>query len=178
MKLLREIDMLIPNFTMQTAGLFRSGSKVLLTAFSIMVFISACANEPKAPDPTVIELAISASQDANPDTSGRPSPVSVRLFQLSSATIFKRADFFQLLDEPESVLSETLVGKQDVVINPGKSSVVSMVFEDRGKVLGIIATFRDIDHAQWRAVLPVTSNKLNKVAGVISKLSVQLSKIE
>lgn len=40
------------------------------------------------------DLEIAASHNINPDSNGRPSPVVVYVFELTSNTIFESQDFF------------------------------------------------------------------------------------
>ena len=48
--------------------------------------------------PTEIEAEMIAKADVNPDYDGQPSPLVVRMYQLSSPTAFKNAGFFALYD--------------------------------------------------------------------------------
>ena len=41
-----------------------------------------------------VPMTIAASTDANPDATGRPSPVVLRVYQLKGDGAFSRAEFF------------------------------------------------------------------------------------
>ena len=53
-----------------------------LMAITTVLMLSACAGAPKKDK---LGLSITASADVNPDMQGRPSPVILHIFELSSA---------------------------------------------------------------------------------------------
>ena len=53
--------------------------------------------------PPSTDLKFNVSPDINPDKSGRASPVVVKVFELSSRTIFDTQDFFTLYESPEDI---------------------------------------------------------------------------
>ena len=48
---------------------------------------------------TKAAMTLVATADTNPDGSGRPSPIVVRVYQLKTDGAFKGADFFALYDD-------------------------------------------------------------------------------
>ena len=51
-----------------------------------------------------MRLTLAATADSNPDATGRPSPVVVRVYQLKTDVAFKGAEFFALFDDDMKVL--------------------------------------------------------------------------
>ncbi|MBS1135067.1 MAG: type secretion system-associated lipoprotein [Burkholderiaceae bacterium] len=80
--------------------------------------LTGCGSAPK---PVVVKLTIEASADANPDTRGRPSPVTVKLFELKSSASFEKADFFSLFDRERETLGPELVGWWATAISSARS---------------------------------------------------------
>ena len=69
--------------------------------------------------PAYATLEFEVSNKANPDLNGRPSPVVIHVYELTSNTLFESQDFFSLYEEPEVVLGPDLINKQEfgIVVN-------------------------------------------------------------
>lgn len=101
------------------------------------------------------KMTLTAAKDVNPDGSGRPSPVVVRVYQLRADTVFSGAEFFTLFNEEEKVLGAELISKDEYVLDPGEQRPVDVTVGNDTRFLGVIAAFRDIRNAQpWRVVIP------------------------
>jgi type VI secretion system protein VasD len=136
--------------------------------FALVVTVPcACAKAPPSPPtPPAITIAapptakVKASMtlltqaDANPDTSGRPSPVVVRVYQLRTDAAFSTADFFALYDDDQRVLGQELISKDEFVMAPSERLTRAITLAEETRFVGAIAAFRDIRNAQWRALLP------------------------
>jgi type VI secretion system protein VasD len=150
---------------MHTAGVSRSWFAMLMIA----VALTGCfkkAPPPAAPAAPVITIAappdarvkatmtIVATPEANPDASGRPSPVVVRVYQLRADGAFNNADYFPLYDDDKMVLGQELISRDEFVMNPGERRSLDVTLAADARFVGAIAGFRDIRNAQWRAVMP------------------------
>src|SRR6185503_3041717 len=71
--------------------------------------ISIVAPPPVAPPTIKAAMTIFVSADANPDSSGRPSPVYVRVYQLKGDKPFRSVDFFDVWDDEKKALGETFI---------------------------------------------------------------------
>lgn len=110
---------------------------------------------PPPPPPVVLELAVTARPDLNPDVAGRPSPVVLRVYQLADATPFTDADFFALWEHEAATLAGSLVRRQELVLAPGDRSSSRLQLEPGVRSVGVAAAFRDIRDARWRGVVAV-----------------------
>jgi type VI secretion system protein VasD len=160
-------------------GTFGRGSRPrwILAAAVLLAAVgglAACV-APQQPDPTVVRLTVTASPDVNPDPQGRPSPVTVHVYRLTSPTAFSQADFFQLVEQEQATLGPELLGSDQVVVTPGGSQTVMREFEPQGRFIGVVAAFRDIDAASWRAYAPVPQNQTTPMTATVDALSVTLS---
>jgi len=126
---------------------YRAAVWVLLLA-AAMVLVTGCASAPK---PVKVKSAISAVEDLNPDYQGRPSPVKVIMFQLSAADAFDNADFFSLFDPESGVLGGDELARTEMLLQPGESREWEAEFDEATIAVGVVAAFRDIENAQWRA---------------------------
>lgn len=118
---------------------------------------------PAPPQPTVVSLTLKAAPDINPNGAGAPSPVVVRIYQLSGITKFTTADFFNLQQDEAGTLGDELVGSDAFVMAPGAIEVYARQLADEVRFLGITAAFRDLSSGKWRsfhAVPPATTTLL------------------
>jgi len=129
-------------------GLFCTSVRVLILA-AAMVLVSACAAD--AAKTVKAKAEISAVEELNPDYQGRPSPVKVIMFQLSAADAFDNADFFSLFDPESGVLGGDELARTEMLLQPGESREWEAEFDEATIVVGVVAAFRDIENAQWRA---------------------------
>jgi type VI secretion system protein VasD len=147
---------------------------ILLTIVGIA--IAGCADKPPPPPPpTMVELTITAADDVNPDASGNPRPVVVRWVQLASTNAFEKADYFQLHDKEAALLGPDLLAGDEAPIAPGGTQKVSFEAKPGTKFLGITASYRDIDNAEWRADVPIPPNQTTKLKVHLDKLKLTIS---
>jgi type VI secretion system protein VasD len=130
----------------------------LTWAIALVLVASACAKG-GPPKPSKTRVALSASADTNPDGSGKPSPVVVRVYQLKGDTAFAAADFFALYDDEMKVLGPELIGRDEFILTPAEKRTVEMSVSGAARFIGIVAAFRDIRNAQWRVVVPAPLKK-------------------
>jgi type VI secretion system protein VasD len=123
------------------------------------MFVVGCAAS-SPPSPTPISGTVSADGAVNPDIVGRPSPVAVKIYQLRTAGGFQSADFFGLYSNATAVLGPDLIASRDVVVRPGESTRFDEEIDPRTRFVGIVAGFRDVQNARWRAVVPVPAKGL------------------
>lgn len=103
-------------------------------------------------------LSFFASRDLNPDANGRPSPIAVRVYQLTSRTTFDNLDFDAAFDNAATVLSEELISTADLVLQPGGREELTVELESEAAFIAIAAGYRHIDRASWKLVLPVNGD--------------------
>jgi type VI secretion system protein VasD len=124
--------------------------RFLLMALALAVL--GCASTPK---PTIVKMDLDVAPGVNPDSRGRASPVVVRLFELKSLAAFNDSDFFSLFDRDKETLGAELVARDEMQLQPGEKRKVERVLQLDTHYLGVIAAFRDLEQARWRAAVPV-----------------------
>jgi type VI secretion system protein VasD len=137
----------------------------------------ACAPKepPPPPPPTMVELTLSAADDVNPDVEGRASPVIVRYYQLAGTNAFEKADFFQLYDKEAALLGPDLLARDEVPLAPGATQKASFEGKAGIKFLGVVADYRDINQAEWRADVPISANQTTKLKVRLDKLKLSIA---
>jgi type VI secretion system protein VasD len=121
-------------------------------AIAMLAALSACASgQPKS---TKARMTVIAQSDVNPDATGRPSPVVVRVYQLQQDAKFANADFFALFDDEQQALGGDLLARDEITLAPGERKEVQVEVKGEAKFLGAVAAFRDIRNSPWRVVQP------------------------
>lgn len=131
-------------------------ARTLLAAFCACLLLGACASAPPPPSPRTLKIAVSASWVVNPDESGRASPIVLRLYQLKSDDVFASADFYALYDGDTKVLGAAMLGREELHLVPGQHIELERPVAPGATRFAVLAGFRDVDRARWRAVADVT----------------------
>lgn len=127
-----------------------------LLIVAVTLLLNACAAAP--PKPASLSLQISTTSDVNPDLQGRPSPVILYVLELASDAQFNRLDYRSLTQSSSASLGADLLGKNQMVLQPGESRVLPMELNAQTAFIGLLAGYRDNDNAIWRASVAVTQD--------------------
>jgi len=132
-----------------------------------------CASKP--PKPVDTRAALSATTDVNPDSTGRPSPVVVRIYQLRGDAEFNGADFFALYGMEKETLGANLIQREEQTLFPGQHLELKMPLSQETRFVGAIAAFRDIRSTHWRAIMGKPEKSMLKVLAT-QRIIVQVDK--
>jgi type VI secretion system protein VasD len=145
----------------------------LLLGFVCLLVLAHCA--PAPPPPPVLTLTIAGAADQNPDPAGRPSPVAVRVYQLSGTAKFSQSDVFALKDnELKTLGSEEAAGSQEYLIAPGDTKTVTINLKPMVSAIGVAVMYRDIDRSSWRASESAKPNGPTNLTATVGKLALTL----
>jgi type VI secretion system protein VasD len=135
-----------------------------LAVMGLFVALAACASKPpKPPKPTALTGTIQVSENANPTASQRPSPLLLRVYELKSAAAFNSADFMALYQRDQAELAADLEGREEYMLSPGESKQFKKTLAPETRFLGVLAAYRDLEHATWRAVVAVQPSQNQQV---------------
>ena len=124
--------------------------KKIMLITTLGLLLGACSS---TPDPTLLDLTMTADADLNPDLASRPSPMVVKLVEIKSHTAFENADYFSLVGNTKSVLGPDFVAEETLPIRPGERKQFKLRMHPDAGFIGVIAEYRTIDKAVWRYVL-------------------------
>jgi type VI secretion system protein VasD len=127
-----------------------------------LLLLSACAGGPPARDN--LDIQIMATADVNPDMQGRPSPIILHVLELSSTEQFNRLDYMGLTQPSGAGLGGDLLGKNQMVLQPGEAKSLPMELNPQTSSIGLVAGYRDIDNATWRKVIPITQGSTKGIS--------------
>jgi type VI secretion system protein VasD len=142
----------------------------LAVAVGVALALLACAGPPK---PAQVAGTIEASAQVNPGTSKRPSPLLLRVYELKSAAGFNSADFMSLYQRDRAELGADLLGKEEFVLAPGESKTFAKTLALETRFLGVVAAYRDVEHAKWRSIVAVQAGQMHKLVIRADELSVE-----
>ncbi len=141
--------------------------KLLLSvaAAAILCAVAACSRPHT-------DLMVASQLNVNPDFTGRPSPVVVKVYELRRGVAFKQADFQALFDNPMQVLGADVLAADELVFVPGEARTITYLPNPEARFLGIVAGFRQMDRARWRSLRPINADGENIIALELSDASI------
>jgi type VI secretion system protein VasD len=138
------------------------------------LLLDGCGGK-EPPPPPVLDLTIIGGANQNPDSSGKPVSVALRLYELTGTAKFERADAFALIERGPATLGADSSVSEEFIIAPGETRPLTHALLPNAQFVGVIAVFRDIDRAVWRATAPVARNGVTKLVVRIDALKVTLT---
>lgn len=151
------------------------GKALSTLAFLGTLLLSACASEEPPPPPTMVMAKVSAVESLNPNAESRPSPLVVRLYELTEESPFATADFFDIYDNDQATLGATLVATDEFKILPGGSKSIERTLQPTSRFLGVVAAFREVELSTWRAIVEVPLNQTTAYDLELDSLSVSIT---
>ena len=150
-------------------------TKRSVIALALSALLASCAPPPpEQPDPTVAQVNIKASDDANPDPTGRASPTVVLIYALQPGAPFNIGDYDALTGGEMGDLAESMKRIARFVILPGHETKKVFELPDGTASLGIAAAYRDVDTAKWRVQKDVTPHAVTILNAAIGSNEVTL----
>ncbi len=145
-----------------------------LSALGLAVLAAACASAPPPPEPTVAEVTLRATADANPAPGGMASPTVVHVYALKPGAPFAIGDYDALTGGQLGELSETMTRIARIVITPGEETKKTFELPDGTSDVGVTAAYRQIETAKWRASKPVAPHAVTPITATIRANEVAL----
>ena len=149
--------------------------RAVLTIPAALLLTRCGGSPPKPPAPPLLTLMIEGGADQNPNPTGQPAPIELRLLYLAGTSAFDQADVFALLDHEKETLGQDEIGSETLFVTPGERQSVTRPLKPGVQAIGVIAMFRDIDAAQWRAEAPAAPNGPTRLVLKTEKLAVTLA---
>lgn len=148
---------------------------VILGVFAMAMTVVGCASD-KSAKTTPIRFVVQADQQVNPNESGTPSPVVVRIYELKSLSAFNQAQFFDLFDNDTKVLKADLVAKREMELKPGEKRDLKRETPIETRYIGVVAGFRLGDAAQWRKTAEIVPEEDNVIIVKVTAASISIEK--
>lgn len=154
----------------------------LLGVAALGVAVSGCGSPPPpAPPPprppTIAELTVSVAMDANPDLSGRASPVVVRVYELTGPLSLMQADFMKVYAGDAAVLGPDLRSRVEFTLSPGQQQPLKIELKPDSRGVAVVALFRDYLNANWRDYAEVPADKTTRIQANIGARHVTVAPV-
>ncbi len=127
-----------------------------------------------APEGATVRATVIASPLINPDLNQRPSPVLVRLYQLTNPDAFEASDFASLFEKDEATLGPAMLAKRELIIAPGGIQVVNAELKPDALFVGAVVGYRNFEKATWKALFPIAGKKSTPIRVNVGALAVEL----
>ena len=127
---------------------------------SLTILTSGCGKDVKLPPPSAqVNVEIKAAAELNPDESGRPSPVVLRIYALKSLGKFNSANFYDLYNDDQAQLGGDLVNVEEFHLTPGGQKIYVREIPPDALYLGVLAAYRGLINAVWRDSIPMPGGR-------------------
>jgi type VI secretion system protein VasD len=141
--------------------MFSNHITYILVPIFFLLSLSACTTTGKLAAKVwkpYANITVNASDDVNPDKSGRPSPIQVKIYELNSRSTLDNLDFDRAFYSAKTLLSDELVSQHEITLQPGESLKHKVELNKTSKFIAVTASFIDIDNARWKHIYPIKSH--------------------
>jgi type VI secretion system VasD/TssJ family lipoprotein len=128
---------------------------------------------PLSQQPYELTLRLTASNDLNPDTQSRPSPVQVRVFLMAPQADLDNKEFAEIFDFDGQVMEPRPLAK--VTLRPGQTKDIVLPANKTQSMLMVAAAYRDPYQAVWKAIATVTPSDSAAALATIGANSVSIN---
>jgi type VI secretion system protein VasD len=133
----------------------------MMKAIRVLALIAACLALAACGTPAV-KVGVSSTANLNLNEESQPLPVVVRVYQLAESQRFEGATFEELWKDDMAVLGDSLVLKEELVMDPAYQKRLVMPRHDQARYIAAVAIFRDPDSGNWKAIDPLPNNYLSR----------------
>jgi len=117
---------------------------------------------------TDLEMAFKVDADINPDDRKTPSPLFVRMYELKSPKMFRKANFIDLFERDSETLGADMISKQRLKrIKPGEGRQENFVLSEETRYVGLYAEFLQYKDAAYKVIIPVVANNVISTSATI-----------
>jgi type VI secretion system protein VasD len=128
---------------------------------------------------TDIKIDFIIDSDINPDDIGTASPLFIRLYELKSTTMMKKADFLDVYEQDEKVLGPDMVAVHRLKrFKPGQNRSEQLVLNKDTQYVALFAEFSNFSNSKFKLIVPVVSNNVFKNSATIKVSGNQLSLVK
>jgi type VI secretion system protein VasD len=135
------------------------------TLVLMLMSLGACgmfgAKGPAPRQPVNVTGSLQAANDLNPSVTQRPSPLTLRIYELKSSVAFDQADFMTLYRSDQAALGADVLAREEVTLQPGESKPYNKLLNAETRFIAVFGAYRNLEKSTWRAiaVVPAGSSK-------------------
>lgn len=113
-----------------------------------------------------LHLLVQAQRSLNTDARNASASLALRVYVLRDSAGFEKASFDSLYDDDATALGSSVLAREALHLRPGEARELSLEVAGDAKALAVFGAYRELDQAQWRAVLPLPAGPLAQRAKV------------
>lgn len=138
----------------------RSRRNFLFAALTLLVLVLAgCASN--SAKRSILAMEVRATSQANPDSTGRPSPVIVYVLSLRSIDRFHTVEINEVLDGPANVLAADLVSFRQLTVLPGEVKVAELDMTDDTRFVAVVGGIQNFQQLRWKDSVEISNGKIS-----------------
>ena len=113
-----------------------------------------------------LQMLVQAQRSLNTDARNASASLALRVYVLRDASGFEKATFDSLYDDDEATLGSNVLVRESLHLRPGEARELALEVAGDARVVAVFGAFREIEHSNWRAVLPLPAGTLANRARV------------
>jgi type VI secretion system protein VasD len=78
-----------------------------------------------------------------------------------------------LYQRDQAALAADMLGKEEFTLSPGETKTFAKTLAPDTRFLGVVAAYRDLEHAKWRSIVPIQPNQPQKLTVKAGELAVE-----
>lgn len=123
------------------------------------MFNPAAAPVAAAPKRNLL-LLLHAQRSLNTDARNASASLALRIYVLRDPGAFLEASFDSLYDDDEATLGPNMLQRESLHLRPGEARELALELSGEARTLAVFGAFRELEHSQWRAILPLPAGAL------------------
>jgi len=117
---------------------------------------------------TDIQIDLMVDADINPDELGKASPLFIRMYELSSNKMMKKADFIEIYERDKDVLGADMIAVHKLKrLKPGEDRTEHIVLDKKTNYVALYAEFLEFKESKFKLIIPVVANNVFRDSVVI-----------
>ncbi len=110
---------------------------------------------------TDLQIDFIVDADINPDELGKASPLFIRMYELQSKKMMKKADFIELYERDKEVLGADLTAMHKLKhFKPGEKRTEHFVLSPKTRYVTLYGEFLEFKDAKYKLIIPVVANNV------------------
>ncbi|MFK8256238.1 type VI secretion system lipoprotein TssJ [Erwinia sp. AnSW2-5] len=125
----------------------------LVIALFFISTLTSCSLFSGKKNPQSIKVTLLASSDINPNIESKPAPLGIYIYELKTPDTFDNSDYYSIIKNTNNEFSQQSSKLYQAILLPGEKRHIEISPEKSSVALGVVATFRDINHADWNKTI-------------------------
>jgi type VI secretion system protein VasD len=139
----------------------------------ISVFLSGCQSSNSVVGgyfelDTDLQIEFIVDADINPDELGKASPLFIRMYELKTSKMMKKADFISIYERDKEVLGSDMLAVHKLKrFKPGESRTEHFVLSKDTHYVALYGEFLEFQESKFKLIIPVVANNVFRNSVVI-----------